>query len=220
MQPKANLKSYSLTKRTYHSAEMSTNTRIIHRPGRKAQTDLNWGISKSTESLKFSFNAALNSQGRHSASFSISSHLTTTPEGSALRWRDSIRADKGTIVASAFVDKNGDQIRNPGEEMLPNPEIQTRGQRQKRCAEKGICAPASSSRMLRPVCMVAPRAALRILPHTETGGDGRTGRLKVVTPALGNPWAPRKDLDGNALSGIGGRLCPCTPHPKAAFRFP
>lgn len=126
VQPKANLKSYSLTKRTYHSAEMSTNTRIIHRPGRKAQTDLNWGISKSTESLKFSFNAALNSQGRHSASFSISSHLTTTPDGSALRWRDSIRADKGTIVASAFVDKNGDQMRNPGEEMLPNPEIQTR----------------------------------------------------------------------------------------------
>ena len=59
------------------------------------------------------------------------------------------------------------------------------------------------------MCMVALRAVLRILPHTETGGDGRTGRLKVVTPALGNPWAPRKDLDGNALSGIGGRLCPC-----------
>ena len=52
------------------------------------------------------------------------------------------------------------------------------------------------------VCMVALRAVLRILPHPETGGDGRTGRLRVVTAALGNAWAPRKDLDGNALSGI------------------
>jgi len=34
------------------------------------------------------------------------------------------------------------------------------------------------------------------------------------------PWAPREDLDGRTRCGIVCRLCPCTPHPRAAFRFP
>ena len=141
--PSGDITSYSASLR--HSLEDGTlmNTRLYHSPDSAQHTTLSQSIAWQLNKYNLSLNADVNEDGDYYAGVNLSFSAGYDQMYKNLYLRGNTMSSQGILIANVFIDDNGNNIYDPGEERLQNPTLIVDDRRYKDIGENGFIAPVA-----------------------------------------------------------------------------